>query len=367
MNRLLAVARAAEIFNSGEFARDLARRVAFPTVARIPLMPPIFGAYLEREIGPALGGLGFSWQIVENRIAPGLPLLIAERIEDPGLPTALFYCHGDVVAGMDARWRDGADALGPRCGRRPLLRARRGGQQGAALDPDRRARRRSRGAAREARLQRQIPGRDRRGNGVPRPWRDLRRRARGAGGGSADRLRRAAAFQRAPDDISGLARRVQFRTQALRARGRASFGQLGRTAGQSCDRDRQRDRLAGGCARADQDRRAEAAADSQFGQGRAGGYRGRRRPRGPHDRHGLGRARPDAGRARLRVEQPGDARFRRGRRRQARQCNSARSAGALPVALRRRVRPTQLPARFARASRPRGLRRASRSARARRP
>ena len=107
MNRLLAMDRAAEIFDSGQFARDLARRVAFPTVSQDSAHAGDLRAYIEREIGPALERLGFSCRIVENRIARGLPLLIAERIEDAGLPTVLAYGHGDVVAGMDARWRAG--------------------------------------------------------------------------------------------------------------------------------------------------------------------------------------------------------------------------------------------------------------------
>ena len=119
MNRLLAMDRAAEIFDSGQFARDLARRVAFPTVSQDSAHAGDLGAYLEREIGPALGGLGFSCRIVENRIAPGLPLLIAERIEDAGpadraglWPRRCRRGHGRALA-------RGADALAPRRGRRP--------------------------------------------------------------------------------------------------------------------------------------------------------------------------------------------------------------------------------------------------------
>ncbi len=107
MNRQLAVDRAAEIFDCGQFARDLERRIAIPTVSQDPGCAGHLRAYLEREIGSALGGLGFSCRGVENDIAPGLPMLVAERIEAQGLPTALIYGHGDVVAGMDARWRTG--------------------------------------------------------------------------------------------------------------------------------------------------------------------------------------------------------------------------------------------------------------------
>ena len=106
---------------------------------------------------------------------------------------------------------DWAQPLASRCRRRAALRARRGGQQGAALDPDRRACGRSRRAGRTARLQRQIPDRDRGGDGVPRSTRDLRPRARGARRRSADRVRRAARVERASDDLSGLARGHSFR------------------------------------------------------------------------------------------------------------------------------------------------------------
>ena len=40
-----------------------------------------------------------------NPVAGAPPLLTAERIEDPALPTVLLYGHGDVVRGDDGRWR----------------------------------------------------------------------------------------------------------------------------------------------------------------------------------------------------------------------------------------------------------------------
>jgi acetylornithine deacetylase/succinyl-diaminopimelate desuccinylase-like protein len=35
------------------------------------------------------------------------PILLAERIEDPGLPTVLSYGHGDVIRGLEGQWREG--------------------------------------------------------------------------------------------------------------------------------------------------------------------------------------------------------------------------------------------------------------------
>jgi len=38
-------------------------------------------AYLRRDIGPSLEGLGFRWRCIENPVAPCCPFLIAERWE----------------------------------------------------------------------------------------------------------------------------------------------------------------------------------------------------------------------------------------------------------------------------------------------
>jgi acetylornithine deacetylase/succinyl-diaminopimelate desuccinylase-like protein len=51
--------------------------------------------------------LGFACELWANPVAGAGDFLYAERIEDPTRPTVLTYGHGDVVPGMEGRWRDG--------------------------------------------------------------------------------------------------------------------------------------------------------------------------------------------------------------------------------------------------------------------
>jgi acetylornithine deacetylase/succinyl-diaminopimelate desuccinylase-like protein len=51
--------------------------------------------------------MGFSCRIYPNPVAGQGPVLLATRIEDPGLPTVLGYGHGDVVRGLDEQWTKG--------------------------------------------------------------------------------------------------------------------------------------------------------------------------------------------------------------------------------------------------------------------
>src|SRR3546814_12265107 len=46
-------------------------------------------------------------RVYDNPVAGGGPVLLAERVENPVLPTVLGYGHGDVVLGDDANWRSG--------------------------------------------------------------------------------------------------------------------------------------------------------------------------------------------------------------------------------------------------------------------
>ncbi len=86
----------------------LARRVAYRTESQNPERAAELRAYLTDEIGPTLVTLGFAWTLWENPVAGQPPLLAAERIEDPRLPTVLMYGHGDVVLGYDAQWKKSA-------------------------------------------------------------------------------------------------------------------------------------------------------------------------------------------------------------------------------------------------------------------
>jgi acetylornithine deacetylase/succinyl-diaminopimelate desuccinylase-like protein len=103
-----ALERARNHFDSGRFAAELARRVAFRTESQDPAAGPRLRAYLVEELQPALRGLGFHGTVHDNPVAGAGPLLVASRHEDPALPTVLMYGHGDVIRGQDAAWTCGA-------------------------------------------------------------------------------------------------------------------------------------------------------------------------------------------------------------------------------------------------------------------
>lgn len=111
-----ALAAAAREFDSGAFQRALARRVAHRTESQNPERAAALRAYLDDEIAPSLAALGVASQVFDNPLPGGQPLLIGRRDEDPALPTVLVYGHGDVVRGLEGRWRDGLDpwTLSPR-------------------------------------------------------------------------------------------------------------------------------------------------------------------------------------------------------------------------------------------------------------
>ena len=106
MSRQAAIDRATAYFDDGTFRADLARRVAIPTESQNPERARDLEDYLETDMKPAFAALGFSTTALHHE-ASGLPFLLAERIEGPGLPTVLGYGHGDVVRGMDDSWADG--------------------------------------------------------------------------------------------------------------------------------------------------------------------------------------------------------------------------------------------------------------------
>ncbi|SAK55129.1 peptidase [Caballeronia hypogeia] len=105
MSRSQAIALAREHFDSGSFFGDLARRVAYQSESQEPAKRPQLIAYLEEEMRPALERMGFVVSQVPNPIEDAGPFLVAERIESTSYPTVLLYGHGDVVRGMDERWR----------------------------------------------------------------------------------------------------------------------------------------------------------------------------------------------------------------------------------------------------------------------
>ncbi len=109
MTRGLAVAYAADYFDSGAFLADLGRRVAFRTESQAAARRPDVLGYLEQEMAPAAHRLGATARVMDNPDSAGGPLLVAHRREGPGLPTVLTYGHADVVLAEKHRWRAGLD------------------------------------------------------------------------------------------------------------------------------------------------------------------------------------------------------------------------------------------------------------------
>jgi acetylornithine deacetylase/succinyl-diaminopimelate desuccinylase-like protein len=107
MTRAAALQAAAQHFDSGDFVRDLSRRVAFRTASQESDSGPALAAYLQDEIGPALARLGFSFSLHPNPEAAFGPFLVASRHEGDELPTVLMYGHGDVIRGQDKSWTCG--------------------------------------------------------------------------------------------------------------------------------------------------------------------------------------------------------------------------------------------------------------------
>lgn len=108
-SRQSSVAAARDYVTSGRFKSELARRVAVPSESPREDSGPDHRRYLEEEIAPDLHAMGFVSRILDNPAAPRLPVLFAERIEDPALPTILTYGHGDVLWGMGGDWKEGRD------------------------------------------------------------------------------------------------------------------------------------------------------------------------------------------------------------------------------------------------------------------
>jgi acetylornithine deacetylase/succinyl-diaminopimelate desuccinylase-like protein len=105
MSRTDAIARAQQYYDSGALFQDIARRVALPTESQNPARAGELHHYLDQEIRTTLEAMGFECRLLEHPRAKG-PFLFAQRIEDPALPTVFSYGHGDVVLGMEGKWRD---------------------------------------------------------------------------------------------------------------------------------------------------------------------------------------------------------------------------------------------------------------------
>ena len=110
MTRETAISKATRLFDEGQFIEDLARRVAIRTESQIQDSRPNMEVYLASEMVPAFERMGFKSEILPNPVDGVGPILLAERIENPELPTVLMYGHGDVIRGLEEQWREG---IGP--------------------------------------------------------------------------------------------------------------------------------------------------------------------------------------------------------------------------------------------------------------
>jgi len=107
VTRESAISRATRHFDEGEFIEDLTRRVAIRTESQVAESRAQLDVYLKDEIAPAFERMGFAVEIFPNPAGEFGPILVAERIEDPKLPTVLSYGHGDVIRGLADQWRAG--------------------------------------------------------------------------------------------------------------------------------------------------------------------------------------------------------------------------------------------------------------------
>jgi acetylornithine deacetylase/succinyl-diaminopimelate desuccinylase-like protein len=104
-----AIARAQQLFDDGSFLDRLTALVAVPTESHPPEHKADLERYCHEVLGPMVAAMGFDVQVLDNPEPVHGPVLVASRIEDPSLPTVLFYGHGDVVRAMPERWREGLD------------------------------------------------------------------------------------------------------------------------------------------------------------------------------------------------------------------------------------------------------------------
>jgi acetylornithine deacetylase/succinyl-diaminopimelate desuccinylase-like protein len=106
MTRHDAIASAKELISSGEFLKELDRRVAYKTESQNANRADALRAYLVDEMVPAFAALDFTSKIIESPSGKS-PFLVADYHESATAPTVLIYGHGDVVDGMVGEWRDG--------------------------------------------------------------------------------------------------------------------------------------------------------------------------------------------------------------------------------------------------------------------
>ena len=90
-----------------DFKELLAAAVVQPTESQSGDRPQALSAYLGWLQETLLDGMAFDSQVFANPREGEPPILVAMRVEGADLSTVLVYGHGDVVLGMDERWRAG--------------------------------------------------------------------------------------------------------------------------------------------------------------------------------------------------------------------------------------------------------------------
>ena len=104
MSRQDAINCAAKYFDSGDFLKDLERRIVIKTESQIfEERKDEMSEYME-EMRLTLSPLGFDTKVFENPNPKAGPIFFAERIEDEKFKTVLTYGHGDVVRGQEEKW-----------------------------------------------------------------------------------------------------------------------------------------------------------------------------------------------------------------------------------------------------------------------
>jgi acetylornithine deacetylase/succinyl-diaminopimelate desuccinylase-like protein len=106
-SRASALKRTDAYLENGGFLEELGRMVAFETESQEPEKRQELRRYLDEEIAPKLAGLGFDCRVMDNPADVQIPLLFAQRIEDPAFETVLIYGHGDVIRAQTGQWREG--------------------------------------------------------------------------------------------------------------------------------------------------------------------------------------------------------------------------------------------------------------------
>ncbi|TNE35377.1 MAG: M20 peptidase family dipeptidase [Alphaproteobacteria bacterium] len=105
--RSAAIETGLDYFDSGAFLENLSEKVSFETESQNPDRQGVMLDYFREIMIPAFEEMGFTWRILDNPVNENMPFLYVERIEEEKLTTVLGYGHGDVVLGMEGKWRAG--------------------------------------------------------------------------------------------------------------------------------------------------------------------------------------------------------------------------------------------------------------------